>query len=312
MSDEWPELPYLAWKDTCATLQLWTQIVGKTRLALTPWVNHSWHVTLMVSARGLVTPIMHAGGRGLQVEFDFIDHALDIRTSDGQSRRLMLRPMTVAEFYVKYLALLSGLGFDVTIDGSPNETADAVLFRDDHTHASYDPEFAARFWRVLLTSHDGFAYFRTAFLGKVSPVHFFWGSFDLAVTRFSGRRAPLHPGGVPHLPDAVVREAYSHEVSSAGFWPGGGAIDYPAFYSYAYPAPDGFAKARVRPGEALFSAELGEFILPYDAVRAAPDPRAHLMEFLQSTYDAAADLAGWDRANLECGLGECGKPRVVG
>src|SRR5580704_8244358 len=175
MSDEWPELPYSAWEDTCATLQLWTQIVGKTRLALTPWVNHSWHVTLMVSARGLVTPIMHAGGRGLQVEFDFIDHALDIRASDGQSRRLMLRPMTVAEFYVKYLALLSGLGFDVTIDGSPNETAAAVHFRDDHTHASYDPEFARRFWRVLLASHDVFAYFRTAFLGKVSPVHFFWG-----------------------------------------------------------------------------------------------------------------------------------------
>ncbi len=311
MRDDWPELPYAAWKDTYATLHRFTQIVGKTRLMLTEWVNHSWHVTFMVTARGLVTPLMHAGGRGLQIELDFVDHVLSLRASDGQSRRLALAPMTVAEFYVKYLALLSGLGFDLRIDGMPNEIADAIPFRDDTAHAAYDSDYANRFWRILLASHDVLAYFRTSFLGKVSPVHFFWGSFDLAVTRFSGRTAPPHPGGVPHLPDAVAREAYSHEVSSAGFWPGGFGIEYPAFYSYAYPAPDGFSKAAVRPAQAFFSAELGEFILPYDVVRTAPDPKACLLEFLQTTYEAAADLAHWDRASLECGLGECGKPRVV-
>jgi len=311
MSEHWPELPYAAWKDTCATLHLWTQIVGKTRLALTPWLNHSWHVTFEVTARGIATPLIHGDARSLQVEFDFIDHGLSARTSDGQVRRLQLQPMTVAEFYLKYLALLSGLGFDVRIDGVPNEMADAVPFREDTAHAAYDPDFANRFWRVLLASHEVLSHFRTAFLGKVSPVHFFWGSFDLAVTLFSGRRAPLHPGGVPHLPDAVAREAYSHEVSSAGFWPGGGAIEYPAFYSYAYPAPDGFSQARLEPAEAYFSADLGEFVLPYEAVRTAPDPRAQLMAFLESTYSAAADLGHWDRANLECGLGECGKPRPV-
>jgi len=189
--------------------------------------------------------------------------------------------------------------------------ADAVPFREDTVHSAYDPDSANRFWRILLASHEVFSHFRTTFLGKVSPVHFFWGSFDLAVTRFSGRRAPLHPGGVPHLPDAVVREAYSHEVSSAGFWPGGGAIDYPAFYSYAYPAPEGYSHARVQPAQAFFSDDLGEFILPYDAVRAAHDPKALLMAFLQSTYAAAADLAHWDRDALECGLGHCGIPRAV-
>jgi hypothetical protein len=311
MSDQWPELPYAAWKDSCATLQLWTQIVGKTRLALTPWLNHSWHVTFEVTARGIATPLIHAGTRALQIEFDFIDHALTVRTSDGQMRSLQLRPMTVAEFFVKYLSVLSGLCIDVAIDDVPNEIADAIPFRQDTAHAAYDPDFANRFWRVLLASHEAFSHFRTAFLGKVSPVHFFWGSFDLAVTRFSGRRAPLHPGGVPHLPDAVVREAYSHEVSSAGFWPGGGAIDYPAFYSYAYPAPDGFSNARVEPAEAFFSADLGEFVLPYDAVRTAPDPKAQLMAFLESTYAAAAQRANWDRTALECGLGACGKPRPM-
>jgi hypothetical protein len=269
-------------------------------------------VTFEVTARGLCTPLIHVGAVGLQIEFDFIEHQLWIRTSDGRTRKIGLKSMTVADFHAAYLHLLSDLGINARIDGMPNEIADAIAFRDDTTHASYDPEYANRFWRVLLKSHAVFSHFRTAFLGKVSPVHFFWGSFDLAVTRFSGRRAPLHPGGVPHLPDAVVREAYSHEVSSAGFWPGGGAIDYPAFYSYAYPAPEGFSKAKVAPAEAFFSAELGEFILPYDAVRMAGDPEAKLMEFLQSTYAAAADLARWDRANLECGLGECGRPRVVG
>ncbi|MDB5601038.1 MAG: hypothetical protein JWN71_3082 [Xanthobacteraceae bacterium] len=307
----WPELPYAAWKDTCATLQLWTQIVGKVRLALTPWLNHSWHVALHVTARGLATPPITHGGRAFQIEFDFIDHVLWVRASDGHVRQVVLKPMSVAEFYGDVKHVLSELGIDVRINEMPNEIADAIPFPADRTHASYDRDYAARFWRILLSTQDVMAHFRTAFLGKVSPVHFFWGSFDLAVTRFSGRRAPPHPGGVPRLPDAVAREAYSHEVSSAGFWPGGGPIDYPAFYSYAYPAPTGFADAKVRPAQAFFSKELGEFILPYDAVRTAPNPESVLMEFLQSTYDAAAELAQWDRANLECGLGEPGVPRAV-
>ncbi len=287
---------------------MWTQIVGKVRLALTPWLNHSWHVTLHVSARGLATPLIPAGERALQIEFDFIDHVLWLRTSDGHVRQLILKPMPVAEFYGEVLHVLSELGIPVRIDGRPNEIPDAVPFAQDLAHASYDRDYANRFWRVLLASHQVFAQFRTAFLGKTSPVHFFWGSFDLAVTRFSGRGAPRHPGGVPALPDAVTREAYSHEVSSAGFWPGGGPIDYAAFYSYAYPAPEGFAAAKVRPADAFFAKELGEFILPYDAVRTAADPKAALMEFLQSTYDAAADLAKWDRRALEC---EIGRPKVV-
>jgi len=307
----WPELPYPAWKDTAATLQLWTQIVGKTRLALTPWLNHSWHVTLRVTARGLATPLISAGGQDLQIEFDFLDHVLWLRTSDGHQRRLSLRPMPVAEFYSDFLQLLSNAGVDVRLDDMPNEIADAIPFARDFTHGAYDRDFAQRFWRVLLASHHVFQRFRTSFLGKASPVHFFWGSFDLAVTRFSGRSAPRHPGGVPHLPDAVVREAYSHEVSSAGFWPGGGAIDYPAYYSYAYPAPEGFAQARVQPAQAFFSGELSEFILPYDAVRTASDPERALMEFLESTYAAAADLGGWDRAHLECDIGRIGRPRPV-
>ncbi|HEY1614145.1 MAG TPA: DUF5996 family protein [Rhizomicrobium sp.] len=310
MSESWPELPYAAWRDTCATLQLWTQIVGKTRLALTPWLNHSWHVTFEVTARGLGTPLMHVDGYGLQIEFDFVEHTLLLRRSDGKTQCMALKPMTVEAFHQSYLDLLADFGVTAPIDGMPNEIPDAIPFRADTVHAQYDREYASNFWRALLAIHEVFSCFRTSFLGKVSPVHFFWGSFDLAVTRFSGRRAPLHPGGVPHLPDAVVREAYSHEVSSAGFWPGGGGIDYPAFYSYAYPAPDGFAHASVRPDEAFFSATLGEFILPYDAVRSARDPRQHLMEFLSSTYEAAAQGAGWD-PTLQCALGKIGHPRAV-
>lgn len=307
----WPELPYAAWKDTCATLQLWTQIVGKIRLALTPWLNHSWHVTLRVTARGLRTPPIAQNGRDFEIEFDFIDHGLWLHCSDGQTRRLALRPIAVAEFYAALMQALSELGISVAINEMPNEIADAVPFSADRIHAAYDRDYANRFWRVLLRSHEVLSHFRTGFLGKVSPVHFFWGSFDLAVTRFSGRRAPLHPGGVPHLPDAVAREAYSHEVSSAGFWPGGGPIDYAAYYSYAYPAPDGFAAAQVRPAEAFFSKELGEFILPYDAVCKARDPKQMLMDFLQSTYEAAAVTGTWNRVELECGLGHPGRPRVV-
>jgi hypothetical protein len=307
----WPELPYAAWKDTCSTLQLWTQVVGKLRLALTPWQNHSWHVALYVTARGLTTSPIPYRGRSFEIEFDFIDHVLWLRVSDGHVRQLMLRPMSVAEFYADVMHMLADLGIAVCINEMPNEIPDAVRFSEDRAHASYDRDCANRFWRVLLAAHDVFTHFRTGFLGKASPVHFFWGSFDLAVTRFSGRRAPPHPGGVPNLPDAVAREAYSHEVSSAGFWPGGGPIDYAAFYSYAYPAPDGFASAPVMPTEAFFSKELGEFILPYDAVRTAREPEWALMEFLQSTYAAAADLADWERAELECGLGEKRKVRAV-
>jgi hypothetical protein len=306
--DTWPALSYTAWKDTCQTLQLWTQIVGKIRLARTSWLNHSWHVALYVTTRGLTTSPVPDGARTFEIEFDFIDHVLWLRTSDGHVRQVMLKPMTVAEFYGAVMHALADLGITVRINRTPNEIPDAIPFDQDRVHASYDSDAAHRFWRVLARSNEVFTRFRTGFLGKASPVHFFWGSFDLAVTRFSGRSAPRHPGGVPNLPNSVAQEAYSHEVSSAGFWPGGGAIDYPAYYSYAYPAPDGFAAAPVRPAQAFFSRELGEFLLPYDAVRNVPDPSAVLMEFLQSTYEAAANLAHWDRAALECGLG---KPGVV-
>jgi hypothetical protein len=308
--ERWPELPYAAWADTAATLQLWTQVVGKVRLALTPWLNHSWHVALYVTARGLTTGPMPADGRTLQIDFDFIDHVLWLRTGDGRSRQLMLKPTPVAEFYADVMIALKELGIAIKISTMPCEIADCIPFDRDTKHASYDAEYANRFWRILARAHDVMAHFRTGFLGKTSPVHFFWG-FDLAVTRFSGRRAPRHPGGVPHLPDAVAREAYSHEVSSAGFWPGGGAIDYPAFYSYAYPAPEGFSTARMYPEAAFWSKELGEFLLPYDAMRKERDPDAALMGFLISTYDAAAVLGKWDRAALECAVGEAGKVRAV-
>ena len=310
--DRWPELPYAAWQDTRDTLHLWTQAVGKVRLALTPWLNHSWHVALYVTARGLSTsPIPWKTG-SFQIDFDFLDHVLWIRTSDGHFRQLMLKPMTVAEFYQDLTIALRELGIAVTINPMPCEIADCVPFDQDTAHISYDADYARRFFRVLLSAHDVLSRFRTGFLGKSSPVHFFWGSFDLAVTRFSGRGAPRHPGGVPHLPNAVAQEAYSHEVSSAGFWPGGGGpADYAAFYSYAYPAPDGFAAAKVAPPAAFFSKELGEFLLPYDAMRKARDPDAALMAFLTSTYEAAADLAKWDRKALDCELGEAGKVRAV-
>src|SRR5579885_36129 len=310
--ERWPELPYNAWKDTRDTLHLWTQIVGKIRLAQMPWQNHSWHVTLYVTARGLTTGPMPWNGGSFQIGFDFIDHVLQIRTSDGRLREFSLRPMPVAEFYAGVVVSLADLGISVRIHTMPNEIPDAILFDRDTTHQSYDPDYAHRFWRVLLAANEVFAKFRTGFLGKVSPVHFFWGSFDLAVTRFSGRVAPKHPGGVPHLPNAVAQEAYSHEVSSAGFWPGGGGpVEYAAFYSYAYPAPEGFASATVRPGEAFFSKELGEFILPYDAVRTASDPDKALMEFLKSTYEAAANVGKGDRKALECAFGEPGRVRAV-
>jgi Family of unknown function (DUF5996) len=307
----WPELPYAAWKDTCATLHLWTQIVGKIRLAQTPWLNHSWHVVLYVTPRGLTTSQIPYGDRAFELEFDFLRHVLAISTDDGSHKDVGLYPRSVADFYAGVMQALSGLGIDVRIHEMPNEIPDALPFSQDQVHAAYDPDYAERHWRLLLQVNRVFGDFRTAFIGKCSPVHFFWGSFDLAVTRFSGRRAPLHPGGVPNLPDDVTQEAYSHEVSSAGFWPGGGAIDYPAFYSYAYPEPPGFAAAPVRPKQAFYSEALSEFILPYDAVRTAGDPDRVLLDFLASTYEAAASAGKWDRAALETSPGVPGRPRRI-
>jgi uncharacterized protein DUF5996 len=313
----WPELPFIVWAETAATLHLWTQVVGKIRLKRTPWLNHSWHVTLYVSARGLTTGPIPDGDRSFQIDFDFIDHVLWIRTSDGHSRQVMLKSDTgkgvsVAKFYGETFAALRDLGIDVTINSMPCELVEATLFEKDVLHRSYDAEAVGRFFRILVSVNDVLSRFRTGFIGKSSPVHFFWGSFDLAVTRFSGRLAPKHPGGIPHLPNSVAQEAYSHEVSSAGFWPGTrGQVDFPAFYSYAYPAPPGFAEAKVKPDKAFYSKILGEFILPYDAVRLADDPDAALMEFLQSTYDAAAELGKWDRGALECSVGHVGKARPI-
>ena len=296
----WPELPTAAWRDTYDTLHLWSQIVGKIRLTRTPWLNHSWHVTLYVTARGLTTSPIPDGTRTFQIDFDFIDHCLRISTSDGAERQLALSGQSVASFHAAVMARLAELGIIIAIDDMPSELPDPIRFATDTKHASYDPDAVRRFFQILVNVDRVFKQFRTGFLGKASPVHFFWGSFDLAVTRFSGRRAPRHPGGVPHLSDDVACEAYSHEESSAGFWPGSGAIDYPAFYSYAYPEPKGFRSAKARPDAAFFSEALGEFILPYDAVRTAAQPDQALLEFLQSTYEAAADTAKWDRDALEC------------
>jgi hypothetical protein len=287
---------------------LWTQIVGKIRLAKSPWLNHSWQVTLYVTPRGLTTSPVPDGAGTFQIDFDFVDHTLRISTGDGALRQFALAGQSVATFHAATIAALAELGIIVVIDEMPNELPDPVRFSEDSAHASYDPDAVERFLQILVNCDRVFKQFRTGFLGKASPVHFFWGSFDLAVTRFSGRRAPRHPGGVPHLPDAVAHEAYSHEVSSAGFWPGSGAIDYPAFYSYAYPEPSGFRAAKVRPDAAFFSEAVSEFILPYDAVRKADDPDNALLDFLQSTYEAAANSAKWDRDALEC---DPGKPGVV-
>jgi hypothetical protein len=306
----WPDLPYPLWRDTAATLQLWTQIVGKVRLALTPWVNHSWQVPLYVGARGLGTSAIPIGNEILEIEFDFISHRLVARTSLGEERPLPLEPQPVAEFYRRVFDLLSGIGVAVTINEMPNEVPNPIRFSDDRTHASYDGAASHVFWRALVQADRVFKLFRSGFLGKASPVHFFWGSFDLAATRFSGRRAPLHPGGVPALPDAVTREAYSHEVSSAGFWPGNDAFPQAAFYSYAYPQPPGFRDRPVTPG-AYFEPALGEFVLPYDTVRGAADPDALLLDFLSATYAAAAEAGGWDRAALECPIGVPGRVRQI-
>lgn len=311
MAETWPDIPFAPWKDSCATVHLWTQIVGKYRLACAPWLNHSWHATLYVTARGLTTSPIPAAGRSVQFDFDFVDHKLAGSTSDGAAKAFALEPMTVAEFHRRFLALTDDLGVRTSFNGVPNEVSDPIPFAKDTTHASYDADAVNRFRRALVQADRVFKEFRTGFLGKVSPVHLFWGSFDLAVTRFSGRAAPLHPGGIPGLPDAITREAYSHEVSSAGFWPGGGPVDYPAFYSYAYPAPPGFPAQRVTPDAAFFHEGAGEFILPYDAVRTAADPDQTLLGFLETTYDAAARLGDWERNSLECARGRIGSPRPV-
>jgi hypothetical protein len=297
----WPSLAPDAWSDTYATLHRWTQIVGKARLVQSPWVNHSWHATLYVTARGLTTSPVPHGTRTFQVDFDFVDHRLSVVSSDGGTGGFALEPQSVAAFYAKFMAELRRLELPVTMSTRPNEVPDAIPFDRDETHHAYDPEYANRFWRILVQADRVFKTFRAGFVGKCSPVHFFWGAADLAVARFSGRTAPRHPGGVPNLPDWVTREAYSHEVSSCGFWPGGGPIPFAAFYSYAYPEPAGFAQAPRKPEAASYSAELREFILPYDAVRESDTPDETLLDFLQTTYDAAADLGSWDRASLERG-----------
>ena len=306
----WPALPYLEWRDTVATLQLWMQMAGKVRLKLSPWLNHGWQVPLYVTARGLGTGPIHSGRRIFEIDFDFVDHRLILRTPDSDAQGFALEPMAVATFYRRFTAALQAARIDVTINTLPSEIANPIRFEDDQQHASYDASMVNAFWRALVQIDRVFRQFRTGFLGKCSPIHFFWGSLDLAVTRFSGRKAPLHPGGVPGLPNAVTREAYSHEVSSAGFWPGNEQYPYSAFYSYAYPAPEGFANANIEPAEAAWSTTVGEWLLSYDVVRSAADPDATLLRFLQTTYRAAADLAHWDR-DLECHLGVPGRPREV-
>ncbi len=298
-STAWPELPYNTWADTVETLHMWAQIVGKIRMQLSPWVNHSWSVPLYVTPRGLTTSPIPYGNRTFQMDFDFIGHALPIVTSDGQVQTVALRGKTVKEFYAEVFALLEVMGIRVSINPIPNELPDPIPFPEDDVHRSYEPDHVAALHRALVQAARVMSEFRAAFIGKASPVHFFWGSFDLAVTRFSGRTAPEHPGGMPNLPDAVAREAYSHEVSSCGFWPGNRENPDPIFYAYAYPTPDGFSEAAVRPGNAFWLGEMGEFALPYDAVRRSSSADDDLYTFFQSTYEAAANLAKWDREKLE-------------
>ena len=307
----WPALPYDRLRPTVQTLQLWTQIAGKIAVARTPWINHSWHVTLRLSSRGMATPLIPNGASALQLEFDFLDHALLLRTTDGREQRVALAPRPIAAFYAETMDALAKLGADVSIATLPNELADPIPFPEDHTLRAYEPGVARDLWQALLQIQRVFLRFRSRFIGKCSPIHFFWGGADLAVTRFSGRKAPLHPGGVPHLSDLVTREAYSHEVSSAGFWPGDERMPEASFYAYAYPTPAGFATAPVSPPAARFDETLGEFLLPYERVRSAADPDEALLAFLQTTYEAAANLAGWDRAALECEEGQPGRPRPV-
>ncbi|MBW4574289.1 MAG: hypothetical protein KME08_03300 [Aphanothece sp. CMT-3BRIN-NPC111] len=295
----WPSLPVAAWQDTYETLQLWTQIVGKIRLALAPQINHWWHSTLYVTPRGLTTSSIPYGTRTFEISFDFLKHCLEIETSDGTTETIPLVPRSVADFYQEVMSKLSALGIEVQIWTMPQEVTEPIPFDEDHQHAAYDPEYAQRLWRILVQADRVMTAFRSRFIGKCSPVHFFWGSFDLAVTRFSGDAAPEHPGGIPHLADSVTREAYSHSCSSCGFWPGGGLVEEPVFYAYAYPEPEGFRDYPVQPKEAFYSSQMQEFVLPYEAVRQADDADALLLTFFQSAYEAAANKGNWNRAALE-------------
>ena len=298
-SEGWPSLPVAEWDDTRDTLHRWTQIIGKTRLSLTPLVNHWWNSTLYVSARGLRTGTMHSGDVALEVELDLVDHVLEIRSSQWRTIRFPLQAQSVAEFYREYLDSLRTLGVDLHIHASPNEVEDATPFAEDEKHCSYDPGYANRFWRILSETDRVFTKFRARFVGKASPSHFFWGAMDLAVTRFSGRSAPKHSGGAPHCPEYVQTEGYSHELTSAGFWPGVKGQSDPVFYAYAYPEPKGYAEENVKPAQAFYHGDLKEFILPYEAVRTSKSPDDTLLDFLQSTYEAGAKLLNWDRAGLE-------------
>lgn len=298
---DWPSLPLEDWSDTCATLHMWTQIVGKIRTTLSPWANHSWNCALYVTARGLTTSPIPYGRRVFQIDFDFIDHRVRIDAADGARAEIPLEPQSVAHFYRRLMGALKDMGLEVAIYPSPNEVVDPIRFDRNEANASYDPGYANRYWRILVQANRVFHEFRARFIGKCSPVHYFWGAPDLAVTRFSGRRAPEHQGGVPHLPDWIAKEAYSHEVSSCGFWHGGEPVPSPAFYSYAYPEPAKFAVAKIGPEPAFYSTDMREFILPYEAVRQAESPDDALLEFLETTYAAAAELGDWDRKNLERG-----------
>jgi hypothetical protein len=307
----WPPLPLEAWADTYATLHMWLQIVGKIRLRYSPWLNHSWHATFYVTARGLTTsPIPYREDRVFEVEFDFIGHRLAIRAADGQQAEITLEAQTVASFHQRLMNALDSLDLPVKIHPKPNEIVEPLPFDQDETHRSYDPEWVNRFWRILVQADRVFSEFRSRFIGKCSPVHLFWGAADLAVTRFSGRPAPEHPGGIPNLPDWITREAYSHEVISCGFWPGGGPVPHAAFYSYAYPEPPGFRASKVVPSSASYNMDLREFILPYEAVREAASPRETLLAFLQSVYESAANLGGWERPELEAQSGPATRPRM--
>lgn len=307
----WPKIPYESWRETCEALHLFTQIAGKYRLARTPWVNHSWHATLYVTGRGLTTSLVPDRPGGIEIEFDLLDHHVKGAVTSGRETGFRLEPMSVAQFHARFRELVGELGGDATFDGAPNEVADPIPFARDRRVRPYQAGAVTRFFHALVSVKRVFDQFRTSFIGKVSPVHLFWGSLDLAVTRFSGRRAPLHPGGIPALPDEVTREAYSHEVSSCGFWPGDARFPSPAFYSYAYPMPEGFDGVKVEPAAAEFHHGLGEFVLPYEAVRRASDPEATLLAFLRDTYAAAADLGDWNRAELECEPGQPGRPRPL-
>jgi hypothetical protein len=305
--ERWPAIPYAEWQSTCCALHLYLQIVGKYRLARSPWVNHSWHATFYVTPRGLTTSLVPDVTGGIEVRFDLVDHVVRGACRSGRTLSFPLQPMTVADFHSRFVGMIKELGGTATFHGVPNELPDVTPFAGDTAPRPYDADAVERFHHALVSVNHVFQEFRTGYRGKVSPVHLFWGSFDLAVTRFSGRPAPLHPGGIPNLPDDVTREAYSHEVSSAGFWAGGGPIDDAAFYAYAYPQPGGFPEAAIQPEAATYNEEFGEFILPYEAVRTSPDPQATLLAFLDSTYEAAASLGNWDRSQ-EFPRGAVGSP----